>query len=1024
MTESETNPPSRAARRRWRRVHTAVAAGVIVAVVVGGAVYLTRRAIARELLVGWLESRGVPADVEFREFEFGGFTARVRAGSEKDPDVSVERVEVRYGLTGFWSGEPLGVRVASVKLYRPVVKGAFRGGKLKLGTLDPLIEEFTSRPPQPQGPQPRVEIHRGVLRLDTDYGLLKARADARLADGRLMAMDARLEPVALKGQGVDARLGEVSLKVATTRGRVDVLLLAPVEALETADLKAQGGRLRLSLQAPYPDMARKRGEGQVMARLELTGARAALGADHLEDLRLAANFDGATKGWIETLVLDGDGDVDFTARRGKVGGFDVQGLKGEASLGDLRWTRPAGDVVSGEVSTRFTAERAVGGDLRLTDARGDFGGLVAFDRNRMDVALRGALASQGGWSGLGAVAAGDPAETAALKRALADFQFIASSVALNASRDGVSVGLGVPASVRTASGGELKLYRASGGPLYSNGVGGFDVLVRGGGLPEATLAVDRYRLTRDGVVATAALKAKGGFAPVSAASIDAAGEVRIAGGAIDFVAARCVLLSAGHVELGDSDLETVGGELCPTRGAPMLSLKGQTWRLRGQAKDIAADLPFLEARVSQAFGVVDLSGAGAALGGQVAVSTARLDDTAAEMRFRPLRASGRATARGGGWLADFAVADMAGRRLAAGDLRHAADGRGLLAFDTGMLTFEDGGLQPIGISPMAAIVASPANGRARFDGEIAWGPGTSTSHGTLTVERMDFISPMGPVSGLAGRAEFDSLIPLTAAPGQVLRAEVVNTLVPLTDVDVAFGLEADAVTVGGARLAMGGGALSFEPFRVPFKPGEPWSGVLNIEGVQVKELVEASPFGDRVDLEARLTGRVPFEVRPEGVRVSAGRLRAIEPGRLSILREALVPVASEGGAVVGAAVEGAPAVPLAAPVEAGEVNAFSEFAYQAMEYLAFDTLDAEVNSLDNGRLGVLMHLKGEHTPPQKQEIRLTLMDLIRRDFLNRSLPLPSGTKVDLTLDTSLNLDQILKDFADYQALRGSQAVQP
>ncbi|MGH6998395.1 MAG: hypothetical protein ACREEO_09370, partial [Phenylobacterium sp.] len=98
-----------------------MAAGVIVAVVAGGVVYLTRRAIARELLVGWLESRGVPADVEFREFEFGGFTARVRAGPERDPDVSVERVEVRYGFTGFWSGEAPGVRVTSVKLYRPVV---------------------------------------------------------------------------------------------------------------------------------------------------------------------------------------------------------------------------------------------------------------------------------------------------------------------------------------------------------------------------------------------------------------------------------------------------------------------------------------------------------------------------------------------------------------------------------------------------------------------------------------------------------------------------------------------------------------------------------------------------------------------------------------------------------------------------------------------------------------------------------------------------------------------------------------
>ena len=216
---------------------------------------------------------------------------------------------------------------------------------------------------------------------------------------------------------------------------------------------------------------------------------------------------------------------------------------------------------------------------------------------------------------------------------------------------------------------------------------------------------------------------------------------------------------------------------------------------------------------------------------------------------------------------------------------------------------------------------------------------------------------------------------------------------------------------------MGGGTLAFEPFTLPFKAGEPWKGVLNFQGVQIKELVEASPFGDRVDLEARLTGRVPFEVRPEGVRVAGGTLAAIEPGRLSILREALTTVGAEGGAVTAVG-------PVPAEVAPEATNAFTEFAYQAMEHLSFDQLDAEVNSLDNGRLGVLLHVKGEHTPPQKQEIRLTIMELIRRDFMNKTLPLPSGTKVDLTLDTSLNMDQLLKDFADYQALRGSQAVQP
>ncbi len=80
-------------------------------------------------------------------------------------------------------------------------------------------------------------------------------------------------------------------------------------------------------------------------------------------------------------------------------------------------------------------------------------------------------------------------------------------------------------------------------------------------------------------------------------------------------------------------------------------------------------------------------------------------------------------------------------------------------------------------------------------------------------------------------------------------------------------------------------------------------------------------------------------------------------------------------------------------------------------------------SRPEGRLGVIFHIKGEHSPPTPQAIRLTLREILTRRF-QRQLPLPSGTKVDLTLDTSVNLDQLLSDLADYQRLRGSRPVQP
>jgi hypothetical protein len=989
---------------------------VLAVAAAGASVYVTRRVIAREVLIGWLESRGIPAEVQFREFEFGGFSARVRAGTERDPDVTADLVEIRYGLTGFWAGRPLGVEVASVTLHRPIVRASLKGGEFSLGSLDPLIEEFAKRPAQPGGPKPKIVVREGVIRLATDYGPLTARADGRMEGGKLMALDARFDPAKLKGEGLAASTGPARLLLITNRDRVDILLTAPVTDFATGAIAARNGALRFSAQGPYPDFEKKRGEGKVVARLDLNGAALDAGDRRLKDFKLLAQFDGSSTGWFETLALRGDGSIEASAGALAIPGVEARTLRAEAGVSDLRWTRSAGDVVSSEITALITAGSARAGDLSLSNARADFGGLVAFDDRRLDLALKGSVASRGAWSGLGPVRPGDEPATAALKKAVSGFQLTANSLTLNVSHDDLSVRLGVPARLRTDSGGEASLYRV-GGPVYANGAGAFDLKVSGGGLPQASVNARSYRLTPDGLVATGGIKVAGSYAPVQDGVIEEAGDLRLANGAIDFTASGCAPITAAHVELGENDLEQLAGQLCPVRGAPLLSLKDGAWRLRGEVVKAAAAVPFLEAKVSELGAKVDLRGEGSAMRGQIAIAGARIDDLAAETRFRPVRGLGQVRAAGGGWTGDLVLTDLDGRHLADADLRHGADGRGELAFDTGMLTFEDGGLQPVNLSPMASLVASPATGRARFDGRIAWGPDTSDSAGTLSVERMDFVSPLGPVVGLTGQVLFTSLIPLTAAPGQSLKAEALNTLVPLTDVDIRFGLENETLVVEGAQLAVGGGTLAFEPFTLPFKAGEPWKGVLNFQGVQIKELVEASPFGDRVDLEARLTGRVPFEVRPEGVRVAGGTLAAIEPGRLSILREALTTVGAEGGAVTTAG-------PVPAEVAPEATNAFTEFAYQAMEHLSFDQLDAEVNSLDNGRLGVLLHVKGEHTPPQKQEIRLTIMELIRRDFMNKTLPLPSGTKVDLTLDTSLNMDQLLKDFADYQALRGSQAVQP
>ncbi len=93
-------------------------------------------------------------------------------------------------------------------------------------------------------------------------------------------------------------------------------------------------------------------------------------------------------------------------------------------------------------------------------------------------------------------------------------------------------------------------------------------------------------------------------------------------------------------------------------------------------------------------------------------------------------------------------------------------------------------------------------------------------------------------------------------------------------------------------------------------------------------------------------------------------------------------------------------------------NAVQDLAYQALEYLSFDSLSADIDSVDKGRLQVVFHIKGHSDPPTRQEANIAIADLIDGTALSKAIPLPSGTPIDLTLDTSLNFDELLKSYAE------------
>lgn len=998
MTDAKPPAPSRAPRRTLRLILAVVGVAILVAAL---ALYAARRVIAREALTGWLQSKGIASEAEIQAFGLTGATARLRIGDPANPDFTAERVEVGYALRGF------SVEVASVKLTRPVLRARVRDGRLSAGVLDPLIEEFRRRPPRPEAKKPRIEVDEGELRLATDYGPVRLTADALINDGKLMSLAAASAPARLKGRDFEVVTGAGALRLTTRGARTTVNLDAPVAQARAGGAALTAGRLRITAEAPYPDLQKKRGDGPVVVRARLTGRRLALGEQGLDDAELTAAFTGASTGWIPDLTLRGEASADLRAGSADVAGGTTGLIRAGLAAPDLVWTRKGGDAVAGVVRLTGAAQALAVSDLRLRTVSVTLQGPAAWRKGEASARLTGGLEGRGGWMGLGAPTAADSAEIAAMKRGVRSFRAAATGVTARFADGALQLGLTGPARLNPDGGGEARLAPRG---------AGWTLAVAGGGLPKVDADIRRFALVDGRAAAAGRVKAALSIGPIQGGVFDASGTLRMGEG-VRFTGDRCASVTAARLEFGENDVEGLSGRLCPVSGEPLMTLNGGDWRIAGRAEDAAATVPFLQARVIEADGRVVMGLARGRLHATAAIADAQVADTAPETRFHPLRMTGRALLVRDNWTADLAFRTPAGQPVATARLGHQSlTGAGGVDIDTGLMAFAEGGLQPEQLSPLAAAVGSPAVGSARFAGRLQWNEAGLTSGGTLTVPRLDFMSPAGRVTGLSGQVVFTSLAPLIAAPGQVLRAEGVDAVLPLTGVTATFALEAGGVVISGGEAAVGGGRVTVESVRIPLGADEPTQGVLNFQGVQLHDIVEASPFGDRVEFDARVSGRVPFEVKAQQVRILGGSLRAVAPGRISIQRTALTGVAAEGEVAT-------PAAP-AAVAPAPSTDTFTDFAYQAMENLAFDTLDATIESRPNGRLGVIFHIVGRHDPPKKQEIRLGLMDLIRRDFMNRKLPLPSGTGVNLTLDTTLNLDDLLKDYAEYQRLRSSPPVQP
>jgi hypothetical protein len=222
----------------------------------------------------------------------------------------------------------------------------------------------------------------------------------------------------------------------------------------------------------------------------------------------------------------------------------------------------------------------------------------------------------------------------------------------------------------------------------------------------------------------------------------------------------------------------------------------------------------------------------------------------------------------------------------------------------------------------------------------------------------------------------------------------------LTALNGLFSIAPDALTLQVGAADWAGGRVWLEPSRLPLDPSKAVTGSLVLDGVDLGQILAASPLADQVKITAIVDGTLPFELKNGAIQISGGQMAARGAGRLSIARTALSGLQT-GNVGAGGSVTAGASSPLGG-------NAIQDFAYQAMENLAFDSLNARIDSLPAARLGLVFHIKGRNDPEKDVPSKIALRDLVAGRAFDKPIALPKGTPIDLTLDTSLNFGDLIK----------------
>lgn len=904
--EAEDVPRPRRPRRRW------IAGGAMAAVAAG--LWFARVPIADSFIQDQLGDLGVPARYAIEAI--GPRTQRLTGiviGDPRRPDLTARAVEVTigYGLSGPYVAR---IRAEGVRLY-----GHFADGRLSLGALDKFRDPASTDPFAL--PDLSVRIDDARARIETPWGDIGAALTGRgnlRSDftGKLALLSRR---VAVAGCAADDLSFYGDLRVRDVRPA----LAGPLRGggLNCSGFSAAAPQVALDLSLSE-DLSQWKGKADAsIARL----SAGSLSADRLD---LVARFDGTAK----RTAFDLDAKAvrlraaDFTAETIGLDGKGAVGAAAPTFAGRLSFARAgAGDalrraIVEGAKAADGTpvgplaSKAAEALAHMLADMAGGAGIALMGEGTSARVELTapqvtgtsGARFSGGEGSRIAYVfGAAEPAVTVAGPWSFGGGGLPTGEVALERRGDGTLRGLATLAPYE-ADGSRLALapvrfQGARGAPLR------FATEVELSG-PVGDGRVERLRVPLRGAVSeTGALALDGGCSRVAAERVDVtgfhfarpefdlcsrpgapllatgpgglAGHVRIprlalrgtsgdAPFAFDSATAEADLatmrwsLTGADVRLGEGDGATRFAAKRITGRADAAGMAGELAGASGRIGAVPLDMSEIGGEWRWAKGALTLAG------GLV------LTDAQPDARFFPL-VSTDASLRFADGVID-AVAPFqerrTGREVVDAVITHRlADSSGSADLRVPELRFDEG-FQPDQLTRLALGVVANVSATVAGDGRIEWTADGVTSRGRFSTTDASLAAAFGPVNGLTATLDFDDLIGLRSAPGQVATIQEVNPGIPVLDGRIEYRLLGDnRVRVEGGSWPFGGGELVLHPATLDFNAAEPRRLSLDIVGVDAAVFLQQFGF-ENINATGKFDGTLPVEFGGLGGRIVDGRI--------------------------------------------------------------------------------------------------------------------------------------------------------